>query len=66
MKLHAPSNQISDNESPRSQLPEDDKKENSESTSQTARSMDNIAAWNTYLPEDCIRTMVAMGWDRST
>ncbi len=31
-----------------------------------ARSESNIKAWMTYLPEDCIRTMVLMGWDIST
>jgi hypothetical protein len=24
------------------------------------------AAWNTYLPEHCLKTMAALGWDRST
>jgi hypothetical protein len=30
------------------------------------RSEDNILQWMTYLPEDCIRMMIAMGWDVST
>jgi hypothetical protein len=30
------------------------------------RSEDNILQWMAYLPEDCIRTMIAMGWDVST
>jgi hypothetical protein len=30
------------------------------------RSEDNILRWMAYLPEDCIRTMIAMGWDIST
>jgi hypothetical protein len=30
------------------------------------RSEDNILQWMSYLPEDCIRTMIAMGWDIST
>ena len=30
------------------------------------RSEDNILQWMSYLPEDCIRTMIAMGWDVST
>jgi hypothetical protein len=30
------------------------------------RSENNILAWMSYLPEDCIRTMIAMGWDVST
>lgn len=31
-----------------------------------ARSEDNILRWMEYLPEDCIRTMILMGWDVST
>ncbi len=30
------------------------------------RSEDNILQWMAYLPEDCIRTMIIMGWDIST
>jgi hypothetical protein len=30
------------------------------------RSEDNILQWMSYLPEDCIKTMIAMGWDVST
>jgi hypothetical protein len=30
------------------------------------RSEDNILQWMSYLPEDCIRTMIVMGWDVST
>jgi hypothetical protein len=30
------------------------------------RSEDNILQWMSYLPEDCIRRMIAMGWDVST
>jgi hypothetical protein len=30
------------------------------------RSEDNILQWMSYLPEDCIKTMIAMGWDLST
>jgi hypothetical protein len=32
----------------------------------TARSAENIARWRCYLPEDCIETMIRMGWDRTT
>ena len=32
----------------------------------TARSNENVLTWMTYLPEDCIRTMIAMGWDITT
>jgi hypothetical protein len=31
-----------------------------------ARSEENILQWMRYLPEDCIRTMIAMGWDVTT
>ena len=31
-----------------------------------AHSEKNIMQWMTYLPEDCIRTMVLMGWDITT
>jgi hypothetical protein len=27
------------------------------------RSVQNILRWNSYLPGDCVRTMVRMGWD---
>jgi hypothetical protein len=30
------------------------------------RSEDNILQWMSYLPEECIRSMIAMGWDVST
>jgi hypothetical protein len=26
----------------------------------------NVRLWKTYLPEDCVNTMIAMGWDLST
>ena len=31
-----------------------------------ARSEENILQWMSYLPEDCIRTMIDMGWDLTT
>jgi hypothetical protein len=31
-----------------------------------ARSDQNMLQWMSYLPEDCIRTMIAMGWDVTT
>jgi hypothetical protein len=31
-----------------------------------ARSENNILQWMAYLPEDCIRTMIQMGWDVTT
>ena len=30
------------------------------------RSVENILQWNSYLPPDCVRTMVRMGWDYPT
>jgi hypothetical protein len=30
------------------------------------RSVKNILQWNGYLPSDCVRTMVRMGWDYTT
>ena len=30
------------------------------------RSVKNILQWNCYLPPDCVRTMVRMGWDYTT
>jgi hypothetical protein len=32
----------------------------------TARSEENILQWMSYLPEDCVRTMIEMGWDVTT
>lgn len=31
-----------------------------------ARSENNILQWMAYLPEDCIKTMIQMGWDTTT
>ena len=31
-----------------------------------ARSEENILQWMAYLPEDCVRTMIDMGWDVTT
>jgi len=31
-----------------------------------ARSEQNVLQWMSYLPEDCVRTMIDMGWDLST
>jgi hypothetical protein len=30
------------------------------------RSEYNILQWMSYLPEDCVRTMILMGWDVTT
>ena len=31
-----------------------------------ARSAQNILLWRSYLPEDCVKTMIEMGWDITT
>ncbi len=31
-----------------------------------ARSTRNIQYWRSFLPEDCVITMIKMGWDRTT
>jgi hypothetical protein len=36
------------------------------SSADGARSEDNILEWMAYLPEDCVRTMIDMGWDITT
>jgi|GEM_PF-4028156 len=30
------------------------------------RSTENIADWASYLPAECIETMVSLGWDHTT
>jgi hypothetical protein len=35
-------------------------------TADAKRSVKNISQWNAYLPTDCVRTMVSMGWDYTT
>ena len=30
------------------------------------RSIQNIANWGSYLPSDCIKEMISLGWDRTT
>jgi hypothetical protein len=30
------------------------------------RAAQNILQWTSYLPPDCIKSMIAMGWDRTT
>jgi hypothetical protein len=36
------------------------------SDARTPRSTENILQWMSYLPEDCVQTMIAMGWDVTT
>jgi hypothetical protein len=37
-----------------------------EDTADAAHAADNILQWTSYLPADCIKSMIFMGWDRST
>jgi hypothetical protein len=37
-----------------------------ESDADIARSEENILQWMSYLPDECIRTMILMGWDVTT
>ena len=37
-----------------------------ESAADITHSEENILQWMSYLPEDCIKTMVLMGWDLTT
>jgi hypothetical protein len=30
------------------------------------RSIENIRVWTSYLPYDCVDTMIKLGWDRTT
>jgi hypothetical protein len=54
--LESPSESLNDALSPIDARADDD----------VSRSENNILQWMSYLPEDCIRTMIAMGWDVST
>jgi hypothetical protein len=31
-----------------------------------ARAAQNISQWTSYLPPDCVKAMITMGWDRTT
>jgi hypothetical protein len=33
---------------------------------EAARRTKNILVWDSYLPHDCVKSMVKMGWHRST
>jgi hypothetical protein len=37
-----------------------------ESDEEIRRSAMNIAVWSSYLPADCVETMIMMGWDKTT
>jgi hypothetical protein len=36
------------------------------SNADVVRSEENILRWMAYLPQDCIETMIRMGWDVTT
>jgi hypothetical protein len=36
------------------------------SNTDVVRSEENILQWMAYLPQDCIETMIRMGWDVTT
>jgi hypothetical protein len=36
------------------------------SAEDAARATQNILQWTSYLPPECIKTMITMGWDRTT
>lgn len=38
----------------------------SQNDADVTRSEENILRWMDYLPEDCIKTMIRMGWDVTT
>jgi hypothetical protein len=35
-------------------------------TGYSTRAVANVRAWRSYLPSDCVNTMIEMGWDRTT
>jgi hypothetical protein len=39
---------------------------NAQNDADVARSERNVLQWIAYLPEDCLRTMIRMGWDVTT
>jgi hypothetical protein len=49
-------------DSPQTQAPADWQTDDDKA----ARSKKNILLWRSYLPEDCVATMIIMGWDLST
>jgi hypothetical protein len=34
-------------------------------TIDSVRAAENVRLWNSYLPEDCVNTMIKMGWHRT-
>jgi hypothetical protein len=51
---------------PRAQFAAAPPPDGTEDAAEVVRSENNILRWMEYLPEDCIRTMIEMGWDVST
>jgi hypothetical protein len=48
------------------QSPDDESRMDALVDADISRSESNIIAWMTYLPADCVKTMIAMGWDVTT
>lgn len=36
------------------------------SSADVLRSKENISRWRSYLPEDCVKVMIRLGWDVTT
>jgi hypothetical protein len=52
---------------PHAFLPDDVRKvANTTFAGYSMRAVANVQAWRSYLPADCVTTMIEMGWDRST
>ena len=45
--------------------PSDTATEIAKRTKRIDSSAENVRLWNLYLPEDCVNTMIKMGWDRT-
>lgn len=40
--------------------------ENDNSAAAVTRSERNVSEWMSYLPQDCVESMIRMGWDLTT
>ena len=65
MKTHSPAQQRISAE-PASKPPDTTIPEVRTNGADVARSKENILRWTSYLPDDCVRTMIEMGWDNTT
>jgi hypothetical protein len=39
---------------------------NPQANADVIRAENNVLQWMSYLPEDCVKTMIEMGWDDTT